>query len=305
MDRSFQHYSAEITSMEPILRSAQVLKQEAEDIGFEGKDIVEYVKEQQKLDREERAAWREERKRADEAEEKRRADKIRFAQIEAAKEQAKIEAAKEQAKIEAAKEQAKLEAEKELKMKEMELQAQQAQVTTSASLAATPPPRNKDAKSPKLPSFIDEKDELDSYLLRFERYAENVSWEKDTWAIKLSALLTGRAMDVYTRMSDADASDYDKLKKALLTRYNYTEDGYRKRFREATPETEETPDQFVIRLKNYLAKWLELSGSSPQNFDALVDLIVKEQFINACSEDLAMYLLERGPKDLVELTTWA
>ena len=298
------------------------MKQEAEEIGFEGKDILEYVKEQQKLDRVERAAWREtqkmqaqadvelakiraeaeaeEKKRADElqAEEKRRADEIRFAQIEAAKEQAKIEAVKEQAKIEAAKEQAKLEAEKELKIKEMELQAQ-AQVT--ASSATTPPPRNKDAKSPKLPSFIDEKDELDSYLLRFERYAENASWEKDTWAIKLSALLTGRAMDVYTRMSDADASDYDKLKKALLTRYNYTEDGYRKRFREATPETEETPDQFVIRLKNYLAKWLELSGSSPQNFDALVDLIVKEQFINACSEDLAMYLLERGPKDLVEL----
>ena len=95
-------------------------------------------------------------------------------------------------------------------------------------------------------------------------------------------------------MSDADASDYDKLKKALLTRYNYTEDGYRKRFREATPETEETPYQFVIRLKNYLAKWLELSGSSPDNFDALVDLIVKEQFINACSEDLAMCYRCRG-----------
>ena len=53
-------------------------------------------------------------------------------------------------------------------------------------------------------------DKLDPYLLRFERYAENASWEKDTWAIKLSALLTGRAMDVYTRMSDADANDYDK-----------------------------------------------------------------------------------------------
>ena len=114
------------------------------------------------------------------------------------------------------------------------------------------------------------------------------------WDIKLSAVLTGRAMD---KMSDTDASDYDKLKKSLLTRYSNTEDGYRKRFREATPETEETPDQLVIRLKNYLAKWLELSGSSPENFDALVDLIVKEQFINACSEDLAMYmyLLERGP----------
>ena len=58
----FQHCSAEITKMEPVLRSAQVLKQEAEEIGFEGKDILEYVKEQQKLDREERAAWREAQK---------------------------------------------------------------------------------------------------------------------------------------------------------------------------------------------------------------------------------------------------
>ena len=126
------------------------------------------------------------------------------------------------------KEQAKIEADKELALKELELKAQQDQASTS--LAAVP--RCQDAKSPKLPSFIDEKGELDSYLLRFERYAENTSWEKDTWAIKLSALLTGRTMDVYTRMSDTDANDYDKLRKALLTRYNYTEDGYRKRFRE-------------------------------------------------------------------------
>ena len=30
-------------------------------------------------------------------------------------------------------------------------------------------------------------------------------------------------MDVYARMSDADASDYDKLKKALLTGYRREE----------------------------------------------------------------------------------
>ena len=149
--------------MEPTLRSAQVLKQEAEEIGFEGKDILEYVKEQQKLDREERAAWREAQKMQAqpdvelakiqaEAEEKRRADEIKV-------------------------QMAKIEAEKELTLREMELKAQD---QASASLATTPPPRNKDAKSPKLPSFIDEKDELDSYLLRFERYAENASWEKDT-----------------------------------------------------------------------------------------------------------------------------
>ena len=274
--------------MEPALRSTQVLKQEAEDIGLQGKDIAEYVTRQQTLDREERAAWREAQKMQAQAD-------IELAKIRAEADRAEADRAAEEKRRADEIQMAQIEIEKELKIKEMELQAQRAQAQVTAS--------NKDAKSPKLPSFIDQKDELDSYLLRFECYAENASWEKDTWAIKLSVLLTGRAMDVYTRMSDADASDYGKLKKALLTRYNYTEDGYRKRFREATPETEETPDQYVIRLKNYLAKFLELSGSSPQNFDALVDL--KEQFINACSEDLAMYLLERGPKDLVELTTWA
>ena len=293
--------------MKPTLRSTQVLKEEAEDIGLQGKDIAEYVTRQQTLDREERGAWRdtqkkqaedkkmhsqaevelakflaeaEEKRKADEihtaelqAEEKKRADEIHIAELQAEDKKradeshikiqiAQTEAMREQAKIEAAKEQAKIEADKELALKQLELKAQQDQASTSR--AATPPPCNKDAKSPKLPSFIekDEKDKLDSYLLCFERYAENARWEKDTWAIKLSALLTGRAMDVYTRMSDTDANDHDKLKKALLTRYNYTEDGYRKRFREIKPETEETSDQFVVCLKNYVAKWLELSGSS-------------------------------------------
>ena len=131
------------------------------------------------------------------------------------------------AKVETAKEQAKTAAEKELALKELQSRA-------STSATADPPPRNRNAKSPKLPSFINE-DDLDSYLLHFKCYAEKGSCEKNTWG-KLRAQLTGRAMEVYTRMSDDDANNY-KLKKAFLTRYNYAEDGYRNRFREAKPET--------------------------------------------------------------------
>ena len=124
-----------------------------------------------------------------------------------------------------------------------------AQAQTRTNAVVDPPPRNRDAKSPMLPAFIDKKDELDSYLLHFERYAENAKWEKNVWAIKLSALLTGYLMEM--------KKEYDQEKKSLLTRYHFIEDGYRKRFREVKLETEETPDQFIIRLKNYLAKWLE------------------------------------------------
>ena len=52
-----------------------------------------------------------------------------------------------------------------------------------------PPPSNTDAKLQKLPAFLDEKDELDSYLLLFKRYADDAKWENNTWAIKLSVLL--------------------------------------------------------------------------------------------------------------------
>ena len=155
--------------MEPTLRSMQVLKQEAEDIGLQGKDIAEYITRQQTLDREERAAWRVAQK--FHAEEKKRADEIRMAEIQAEEKKRADELQAEEKKRADEIRLAQIEIEKELKIKEMELQGQQAQAQATASSATTPTPRNKDAKSPKLPSFIDEKDELDSYLLRFERYA--------------------------------------------------------------------------------------------------------------------------------------
>jgi predicted transcriptional regulator len=42
------------------------------------------------------------------------------------------------------------------------------------------------------------------------------------------ALLKGRALEVYSRMTTEDALDYSKLKDRLLKRYNLTEEGYRK-----------------------------------------------------------------------------
>ena len=58
-------------------------------------------------------------------------------------------------------------------------------------------------------------------------------------------------------------------------------------------------------IEEYLAKWLELSKTSTGNFNAFVDLIVKEQFTKACPDESAVYLLlERGPKDLVELINY-
>ena len=53
-------------------------------------------------------------------------------------------------------------------------------------------------RSPELPAFVDGRDDLDNYLLRFERYATVARWEKDSWATLLSPLLSSRALEVYS-----------------------------------------------------------------------------------------------------------
>ena len=50
------------------------------------------------------------------------------------------------------------------------------------------------ARSPKLPAFVDGRDDLDNYLLRFESYATVAGWEKEAWVTQLSPLLSGRAL---------------------------------------------------------------------------------------------------------------
>ena len=58
---------------------------------------------------------------------------------------------------ERARDQAKIQTDKEITLKVLELKAQ-AQTSTIATV--DPPTRNRDAKSPKLPAFVDEKGEL-------------------------------------------------------------------------------------------------------------------------------------------------
>ena len=110
-----------------------------------------------------------------------------------------------------------------------------------------------------LPGFMDGKDNLDNYLLQFERCSTIAGWQRDTWAVRLSPLLTGKALNVYSGLSSEDARDYNKLRKALIQRYDFTEQGYRDRFREAKPEGQESPGQLIVRIRNYFDKWVKLS----------------------------------------------
>ncbi|XP_062621687.1 uncharacterized protein LOC134283260 [Saccostrea cucullata] len=159
-------------------------------------------------------------------------------------------------------------------------------------------------KGLQIPAFEDGKDEMDSYLRRFERYAELQKWPKTSWAMSLSALLKGRALDIYALLPADDALDYDKLKIALLKRNELTEDRFKHKFKSAKPETGETFVQFSVRMSSYLLRWLKVAKIA-ETFEALFDLVLRDQFLNTCKRDLTLFLKERTPASIQEMTQLA
>ena len=120
-------------------------------------------------------------------------------------------------------------------------------------------PRNS-GRSPKLPVFCDGEDDMDAYLQRFERYAENEGWEAGCYGTYLGTLLSGKALEVYSRLPASEARDYYMLKESLLIHYQLTQEDYRKKFHSGTQTSMETADsQYFARLEHFFDNWIRLS----------------------------------------------
>ena len=95
---------------------------------------------------------------------------------------------------------------------------------------------------------------MDSYLTRFKNYATACKWDPAMWALYLSTLLKGRALEVFVRLSD-----YDQIRVVLLNDFNLTERQFKRKSRESRPEKSETFRQFSGRMASYLEKWLSMA----------------------------------------------
>ena len=171
----------------------------AQRYGLTGPDALKYATEQKEkaIARAERAEAREKEREEKEKEREERERKEKREQEEREKEREERERRERREQEE--KETERKEREKE-RQHELELERLRADRESVSERSQTVT-----AKKPELPAFVDGKDDLDAYLARFERTATTNGWASDEWATNLCALLTGRALTVYSCLSERDA----------------------------------------------------------------------------------------------------
>ena len=209
-----------------------------ERLGFQGEDFQAFINNLFREEKNKRAEAREAEKEAREAAKEAR---------EAEKEAREAEKEARQAELAAQTENLRIQLQIE------ELRAQQGNAGHPTVASSVVP-------KPKLPKFDESVDDVDAYLDRFERFATSNQWPRDEWAVNLSPLLAGKALQAYVSLSVADSSNYDILKKNILLRYSLTEEGYRQKFRDTCPEKGETVVQFSSRMCLYFERWIEFAG---------------------------------------------
>ncbi|KAL8563286.1 hypothetical protein ACOMHN_058784 [Nucella lapillus] len=289
-----------VTSLEQLMTLGR-------EMGYSDEGLRKFIEGQQKVEREERA----ERRRAEaEAENRKMESEMENRKIEAEMENRKIEA--ENRKLEAEMENRKMEAEMEklrleMSLREKELEIRRVAIESEDSDAPSSIPghhRPNHAPRPQLPKFSEGSDSMDAYISRFEVFARSQGWPEREWAMILSALLTGKALNIFSTLPAVQQSDFDCLKKALLQGFDLTEEAFRKKFRSVRLQAGETYIQFGARLEHYFQKWLELSGTG-EEFLELKELILREQVLTGCGPELTIHLRERQPKTTAELLQMA
>ncbi|XP_032442308.1 uncharacterized protein LOC116734877 [Xiphophorus hellerii] len=145
-------------------------------------------------------------------------------------------------------------------------------------------------------------DDIEHFLMTFERMAQVCRWSRDEWAVRLVPLLTGKARTAYVLMDMADSENYDNVKEAILAKYEITADTYRRRFRCLKIEPGETPRELYVRLKDLFSRWIKPDKSTVQEIS---EQIILEQFLRMVNPELEIWIRERDPKTAKEAATLA
>ena len=158
-------------------------------------------------------------------------------------------------------------------------------------------------KLPRLPDFREETDDIVIYLERFSRYVKSAGFKEEDYATVLSSFLRGRALECYTRLSAADACNFQKLKEELFKCFRITPENLKRKFKSTQLLPGESFDQARIRIDSAFDKWANSMKKDVTNPIDIKDLVIMDQLSELCSRELYIFVKEKQPSSSVEMSS--
>ena len=143
---------------------------------------------------------------------------------------------------------------------------------------------------------LSERDDIEAYLVTFERIMKAHKIKEDRWAHYLAPQLTGRAQLAFAALPTAESGKYESIRAAILQRYDINEEAYRRRFRTTTRGNDETNREYTVKLMDLQRKWLK----EYVTLEAVQEAVGLEQFLNSLTMEQRVWVYEKKPKTCVE-----
>ncbi|XP_076036537.1 uncharacterized protein LOC143022279 [Oratosquilla oratoria] len=141
-------------------------------------------------------------------------------------------------------------------------------------------------------------DEPDRFFALFEKMAKLNEWPYDKWTQLVYRSFTGKALDVFSALSDEQVEDYELVKSTVLTSYQLVPEAYRQRFRKRKRESQETYVEFFRRKHTLIHKWIESENAKTPS--EIIELFLLEDIRSLIPPDIRAHLDQRGIRTLAE-----
>ena len=142
---------------------------------------------------------------------------------------------------------------------------------------------------------LSEKDDIEAYLVTFERIMEAHKVPESRWPHYLAPQLTGRAQLAFVALPITESAKYPAIRNAILARYDINEEAYRRRFRTATRGPGQTNRELAVRQMDLQKKWLK----DATTVEEVQEKVGIEQFLSTLPVEQKLWVTEKKPKTCI------
>lgn len=158
----------------------------------------------------------------------------------------------------------------------------------------------------KLNPYV-EGENIEDFLLTFERVMTRRELPEDEWTTQLMAVLSGKARAAFNE-ADPHAT-YGEVKRIILSRFDVTPEASRISLRAAQNCTQKEPGEVAAWIRTLVRRWL-IPPEMPEEDDAeriariedtVIERVAREQYLNSLNQQARSWVLNRNPGSLAEM----